>query len=181
MTETQGRISIVVPVYLGAETLAPLVERLVTVFENLGQELEILLVNGEDHYAAPGEMDWLASNEGRLDDVVLALNIDGAGYKRGKSAYSTYNLDSELEDHIAATFSGTQTLIPGPDFYQSDHAIFAMQGRPAMAITTELVDEMLETLFHAPTDTRDQLDAGLLVDISDAITKLVTTWPGSLS
>jgi len=45
MTRKQGGISIVVPVYLGAQTLAPLVERLVAVFENPGQELEILMVN----------------------------------------------------------------------------------------------------------------------------------------
>jgi aminopeptidase YwaD len=139
--------------------------------------LEVLLVNGEDHYGAPGELDWLASNEGRLDEVVLALNIDGAGYREGRSAYSTYNVGPGLQAHIDRTFSEKPSLIAGPEFYQSDHAIFAMQGRPAMAITTELVNEMLDQLFHAPTDTPHQVDVDLLLDISDAITELITTWP----
>ena len=141
--------------------------------------VELLAVNGEDHYGAPGELDWLAANEGRLDDVVLALNIDGAGYRRGKSAFSTYNLDPRLDRYVAAVLSSHPSLIPGPDFYQSDHAIFAMQGRPAMAITTEKVDEMLATLFHAATDTPDQVDVDLLLDIADSITDLITTWPAN--
>ena len=78
---------------------------------------------------------------------------------------------------MATVLSSFPSLIPGPDFYQSDHAIFAIQGRPAMAITTEMVDEMLATLFHAATDTSDQVDVGLLLDIAAAITGLITTWP----
>ena len=165
----------VVALLLAADSLAP------ARIPDLPIAVEILLVNGEDHYGAPGELNWLAANEGRLDDVVLALNIDGAGYKGGRSAYSTYNIDPRLDTHVTAVFSARRSLIPGPDFYQSDHAIFAMQGRPAMAITTELVDEMLETLFHAASDTPDQVDVDLIVDIGDAIAELITTWPRDTS
>ena len=38
-------------------------------------------------------------------------------------------------------------------------------------------DEMLDQLFHAPTDTPDQVDVGLLLDISDSIADLITSWP----
>ena len=161
----------VVALLLAADALSP------TRVAELPVGLEVLLVNGEDHYGAPGELDWLASNEGRLHDVVLALNIDGAGYREGRSAYSTYNVDPGLQAHIDRVFSERPSLMAGPEFYQSDHAIFAMQGRPAMAITTELVNEMLDQLFHAPTDTPDQVDVDLLLDISDAITELIKTWP----
>ena len=141
--------------------------------------VELLFVNGEDHYGAPGELDWLSANEGRLDDIRLFLNIDGAGYRGGGSAYSTYNLEARLESHIDAAFAKKASLLRGPDFYQSDHAIFAMQGRPAMAITAELVDEMLDKLFHAVTDTPDQVDVSLLLDIADAISELVISWPSA--
>lgn len=141
--------------------------------------VELLLVNGEDHYAAPGEMDWLAANEGRLDDVVLAINIDGAGYRRGRTAYSTYNLDAALESHVEVSLVEWSSLVRGPEFYQSDHAIFAMQGRSALAFTTEHIDEMLETLFHASTDTPDQVDIDLLLDVANAIVKLLVDWPAS--
>lgn len=144
---------------------------------NLRVGVELLVVNGEDHYAAPGEVDWLAANGEQLEDIALVVNLDGAGYRGGNSAYSTYNLDAGLEAHVDAAFAGCASLVRGPDFYQSDHAIFAMRGRPAVAITTELVDEMLETLFHSTADTPAQVDVGLLVDAADAISELVLTWP----
>jgi len=141
--------------------------------------VELLVVNGEDHYGAPGELAWLADHEAHLDDIPLVINIDGAGYRGGRTAYSTYNLDADLARHVDATLRTAPTLIPGPEFYQSDHAIFAMRGRPAVAITTELVDEMLDTLFHSPDDTPSQVDMGLLIDTADGIAKLIVTYAGA--
>ena len=138
--------------------------------------LELLVVNGEDHYAAPGEVAWLSDNEHTLDDVALFINIDGAGYRVGRTAYSTYNVPAAVQSRIEAAFEGRDDLIQGPDWYQSDHAIFALQGRPALAFTTEHVDEMLESLFHAPTDTPDKVDAALVVGIAGALEELVPRW-----
>jgi aminopeptidase YwaD len=152
-----------------------LAEQLASVALPIG--VEIVIVNGEDHYGAPGELDWLRAHEGRLDDIGLLLNIDGAGYRGGRSAFSTYNLDPYIDRYLDSVFAARPSLLRGPDFYQSDHAIFAMRGRPAAAITTELVDDMLDQLFHAPTDTPDKVDIALLLDIADAIRDLITGWP----
>ena len=138
--------------------------------------LELLVVNGEDHYAAPGEVAWLSDNEHTLDDVALFINIDGAGYRVGRTAYSTYDVPAAVQSRIEAAFEGRDDLIQGPDWYQSDHAIFALQGRPALAFTTEHVDEMLESLFHAPTDTPDKVDAALVVGLAVALEDLVLGW-----
>jgi aminopeptidase YwaD len=139
--------------------------------------VELLAVNGEDHYGAPGELDWLAANEDRLDQVALVVNIDGAGYRGAPSAYSMYNVAGELAERLDRSFGTVDSVVPGPDWYQSDHAIFAMRGHSAVALTTQRVDEMLETLFHAPTDTPDQVDVSLLVDIAEGIEHLISTWP----
>ena len=45
--------------------------------------LELAALNGEDYYSNPGEMQYLARNEGRWEEVVLGINLDGAGYYRG--------------------------------------------------------------------------------------------------
>ena len=139
--------------------------------------VELLVVNGEDHYAAPGELAWLADHEARLADIPLVINIDGAGYRGGRTAYSTYNLDDQLIRHVDASFAAVPTLMPGPEFYQSDHAIFAMRGRPAVAITTELVDEMLDVLFHSSADTPSQVDYELLSGAAAGIAKVILTYP----
>jgi len=138
--------------------------------------LELLVVNGEDHYAAPGEVAWLSDNKDTLDDVGLFINIDGAGYREGRTAYSTYNVAANVQSRIDLAFEGRRDLVNGPAWYQSDHAIFAMQGRPALAFTTEHVDAMLETLFHAPTDTPERVDAALVVGIATALEGLVLDW-----
>jgi aminopeptidase YwaD len=139
--------------------------------------VELLAVNGEDHYAAPGELAWLAVNGDALEEVMLAINIDGAGYRRGKSAYSTYNVDGDAAEHVRRVFEARDDFVHGPDWYQSDHAIFAMRGRPALAITTEYVQQMLGELFHSAADTPDQVDIDLVVGIADALEELIVTWP----
>ena len=139
--------------------------------------VELLAVNGEDHFAAPGELAWLAEND--LDHVALALNIDGAGYRSGGTHFSTYNLTEEAEDRVGAVLTNAPGLERGPAWFQSDHAIFAMQGRPAVAFTTAELEDMLDTLFHAPTDTPDQVDVRRLVEIAEAIRDLVAAWPTS--
>jgi aminopeptidase YwaD len=143
--------------------------------------IELLVVNGEDHYAAPGEVAWLDDNEGRLGDIALFVNIDGVGYRDGRTAYSTYNLEEAVERRIDLVFGDRPDLLAGPPWYQSDHAIFALQGRPALAFTTEHVQEMLETLFHAPTDTPDQVDVSLVVGLAEALEGLILGWPSDAS
>lgn len=144
---------------------------------NLDVGVELLVVNGEDHYAAPGEVVWLNDNDGRLADIALFVNLDGAGYYDGRTSYSTYNVADTLQSWIDLAFEDRPDLVAGPQWYQSDHAIFAMQGRPALAFTTEHVEEMLETLFHAPTDTPDKVDPSIVVGVAAALEELILGWP----
>lgn len=138
--------------------------------------VEVLAVNGEDHFAGPGEVAWLADNEGHLDAIELFINIDGAGYRRGGTAFSFYNVDDRRAAATRELFGGFDDLVEGPPLYQSDHAIFAMQGRPALAFTTEFIDEMLGELFHADTDTIDQVAPERITSIATALERLITTW-----
>jgi aminopeptidase YwaD len=140
--------------------------------------VELLAVNGEDHFAAPGELAWLHDNGDSLEDIPLVVNIDGAGYHSGRSAYSTYIVEGGLGLHVEGVFGARDDFMRGPEWFQSDHAIFAMRGRPALAITTEHVQEMLGELFHSAADTPDQVDIDLVVGIASAIEELVITWPG---
>jgi len=139
--------------------------------------VELLVVNGEDHYAAPGEVAWLESNAGRLDAIELMANIDGAGYREGGTAFSLYNVDGHMASHVRETFAPHADIGEGPQWYQSDHAIFAMQGRAALAITTERVQEMLAVLFHSEGDTPDQVDLDRITSIAAALESLIVTWP----
>lgn len=138
--------------------------------------VELLAVNGEDHFAAPGERAWLAANEGALDDVQLFINLDGVAYRHGRTAYSFYNVEEGRAASLRSLFSAFDQLVEGPPWFQSDHAIFATQGRPALAMTTEFVDEMLAELFHAPSDTPDQVEPARIREAASALERVVMTW-----
>lgn len=64
-------------------------------------EIEIVAMNGEDYYAAPGEKLWLSQNEGRFEQIYLGINLDGVGHRGGQPAYSLYGC-SELPQSASA-------------------------------------------------------------------------------
>lgn len=159
----------------GVAVLALLAERL-SEHQELPVGVELLAVNGEDHFAGPGEVAWLADNEGELDSIDLFVNIDGAGYRRGRTAFSLYNVGDQRSSSIRGKLEDVADLVEGPPWYQSDHAIFAMQGKPALAFTTEFLDEMLDELFHADTDTADQVAPERIESLAAALEHLITNW-----
>lgn len=163
----------------GVAVLLLLAELLFDDDRDLPVGVELLAVNGEDHYAAPGELAWLAAHGDALDQIALVINIDGAGYRYGTPSYSTYNLDPDLAHHIDTVFSNHPTLAHGPAWYQSDHAIFAMNGRSALAVTSEPIAQIIEALFHSRADTVDEVDSDQLVEIAATLAGVIMTWPTS--
>ena len=124
-------------------------------------------MNGEDHYAAPGEMHYLSSTD--LTEVRLAVNIDGAGYRGGPTAFSTYGAVDEV-DLAPLRANG---LIAGPSWPQSDHMVFAMAGRPAVALTSSDLETVMREVAHSSTDTPDLVDVGLLDEAARGIAALI--------
>ena len=70
--------------------------------------VEILAVNGEDYYGAPGQIHYLAHNQETLKDILLAVNADVAGYYQGKTEYSLYGCPEHTSQAIH------QRLLPSP-------------------------------------------------------------------
>ena len=66
--------------------------------------LEIVALNGEDYYSAPGEILFLRENAGKFGEIVLAINMDGAGYNQGNTAYSLYDCPRRLPVQYAGVF-----------------------------------------------------------------------------
>lgn len=70
----------------GVAVLLILAERLASYAGPLG--IEMVALNGEDYFSSPGEQQYLAHNAGSFDDIVLGINVDGVGYRKGRVAYS---------------------------------------------------------------------------------------------
>ena len=135
--------------------------------------IEIAALNGEDHYSAGGQMDYLRRYGGELGSVLLAVNIDDVGYELGGTHYSFYECPADLEATCRAVLDRFEGLAPGPPWFSGDHMIF-VQGRvPALAFTAELMPELMRTVTHTPSDTPDMIDCGKLIGVAESLSELL--------
>jgi aminopeptidase YwaD len=157
----------------GVVTLLLLAELLGADGDGSALTVELVAMNGEDHFANPGERVYFAAQEGRRADVVLAINLDGVGYRVGHDAASTYGCEGELAALVAEALAAEPGLVAGPPWYQGDHAVFVMHGVPALAVTSERIEELVATVVHTPADTVELVDPVKLVRLAFALRGLI--------
>ncbi|NPV87820.1 MAG: M28 family peptidase [Anaerolineae bacterium] len=133
--------------------------------------LEIVAFNGEDYYAVTGQMDYMRKNQGRFNTIVLNINIDGAGYKEGKTAFSPFNLPAALQTAVDDTLAKFDGISQGAAWVQGDHSMFIQQGCPAMAVSSQWFLENMESqeITHTPKDNPDIVDCRKLVETASAL------------
>ena len=139
----------------------------------LRHALEVVPFNGEDHYAAPGEVAYLAANPDGLSDVVLAVNLDAAGLRGGTTAVSQYGCPDRIAAAVTRGLSGRRRLAAGDPWPQSDHMVFAMRGVPAVALTSDRFAWLQAEIAHTSRDTPDLVDPALLAVAAEYIRDLV--------
>jgi len=137
--------------------------------------LEIVALNGEDYYAVPGQMDYIHKNQNKFNEVILNINIDGAGFKDGKSTFSLFGLPEEMKEKVnglLAVYNGITEDIQWP---QGDHSIFIQQGCPAIAVSSKwFIDHMdSQTITHTPKDNPGIVDCRKVVEIAEALNWLI--------
>lgn len=139
---------------------------------------EIVALNGEDYYSAPGEMLYLQQNPNQLQDVVLGINLDGAGYIDGITAYSLYNCPPEIAEKVHQSFADGQAFFEGDQWYQSDHSLFIMNNRPALAITSEKFMHLSTYITHTEKDSPELVDPNRLAETAIALKNLLLSLDG---
>lgn len=138
-----------------------------------GLAVELLPFNGEDNFAAYGEVAYLAKYGTSLANVALAINLDAAGRRGDKTAYSFYGASDEIKRLVADTAQRFATIEPGPEWPMSDHMVFAMRGVPAVALTSTGLFEIAAEVAHTAGDVPDLVDVALLVEAVEFVTELV--------
>jgi aminopeptidase YwaD len=136
-------------------------------------ELEIVAINGEDYYAASGEIQYVERMKGRWGEILLAINMDGAGYYQGKMEYSLYECPEEIAKTIRTIFSSQMDFVEGSPWYQSDHSIFIQNGRPAVAITSDNLMELSTNITHTPKDHPELVDVEKLIQIATSLKDVI--------
>jgi aminopeptidase YwaD len=135
--------------------------------------VELVAMNGEDYYSNPGELLYLAANAGRFDEIELGINLDDVGYVLGGVAYSLYGVDPLVSSRVRAAFSRHSGIAEGPPWYQGDHGLFLMNQRPALAMTTDRLAEVMAEITHSPKDTIEMIDPAKPARVAKALHDLI--------
>ena len=139
--------------------------------------LEIIAFNGYDFYSAGGQMDYLRRYGKGFDSIAVAVNIDDAGYVRGRSAYSLYDCPEEIRVCADRAFGLYGGIVKGEQWQQSDHMVFVQKGKPAIAFTSENMRELMATIAHTAADTPEIVDCGKLYEVARALESFITSFP----
>ncbi|MDH4140644.1 MAG: M28 family peptidase [Coriobacteriia bacterium] len=138
-----------------------------------GPTVELVPLNGEDYYAASGQMIWVAENEGRFGDIVLGANIDAAGWRGHAAHISTYSLPDATARIVGKAMEAYPSLAEGPPWPMSDHGIFIQHGCPTLAITSEGVGDLLAEIAHTERDVPALVDAAVVADCARFLSDVV--------
>jgi aminopeptidase YwaD len=135
--------------------------------------VELVPLNGEDDYATPGEKLYVHANAGRWDEIVLGVNIDAAGARGAETAISLYGMPGPLVALVRDVAARHPGLVDGEPWFESDHGLFLMHGRPALAITSTTFRELCSTVTHTERDARELADPAAVVGIARFLADLV--------
>jgi aminopeptidase YwaD len=144
-----------------------------------GLGVELVALNGEDYYSAPGEMQYWNDSADDFARILLGINIDVAGYRHGETAYSLYGCADDLRDVINRSLSEKPGMVEGELWYQSDHSLFIQRGRPALAITSAEFRELSARVTHTEADAPELVDCRKLVTIAEGLHDLILALAGS--
>lgn len=139
------------------------------------RQIELVAFNGEDYYAVPGQMNYIAANSEKFSNIILNINIDGAGYHEGESAFSEFNLPVDLSSRLTRVIESHPGITTGPQWPQGDHSIFVQFGVPAVAVSSKwFIDNMeVQDITHTPKDRPEITDNRKIVEIARALNEFI--------
>ena len=69
-----------------------------------------------------------------------------------------YECPLPIMNAIEKAFADEDTFLAGEPWFQGDHAIFLINQRPALALTSERVYELMTEFVHTERDTPEIVD-----------------------
>lgn len=135
--------------------------------------IELLFMNGEDYWAYSGGMQYLAENRERLEEIVLAVNADGVGSKGSRTTFCCFNAAGPIEQSVKKVFRDKEKFAETAPWHQSDHMLFAMNGRPAVALTTEDFAYIWSNYAHTDRDVIELVESRILFDAALGLRRLI--------
>lgn len=133
--------------------------------------VEVVLFNGEDHFDACGEQAWLAGTD--LTQITADVNLDGVGARGRGISVTTLGAGPRLAKAVGGFVEGRAGWELADPWIEGDHAIFALQGIPAIAVTSVGAQQLAADIAHTPRDTLDMVDPTTVANVAAALDSLV--------
>ncbi len=125
--------------------------------------LELVFLNGEDHYAAPGQVVYL--KDFYPDEAAYVINIDGIGAVGKHNSLALFGDDPYLFDAAYRVQAQFPNLEEVPAWYESDHTMFVQQGLAALAFSSANAYDLWNVVTHSPGDTLAQVDVAQVAEV----------------
>lgn len=136
--------------------------------------LEFVAFNGEDHYAAPGEVAYLAGCASDFGRIALVVNVDGVGLRHQPVTVAFFNCPAEWVAATRADMAARPGLAEAEPWPQGDHSLFAMQGVPCVALTSGGIFDILSSVIHTANDTPAGVDPEMIANATGFLNALLT-------
>lgn len=153
----------------GIVTLLKTAEKLTAENYDIG----IVPFNSEEYFGADGELAYLGKVQSDGDKVALFINIDSVGHIGSKAAVSLYNMPEEMTELINGMIAEQENVVIGEPWYAGDHAAFAFQGVPCIAVTSSDIFAGGLNDTHTMRDTVDTVDLRLLSETASFLADLI--------
>lgn len=130
--------------------------------------LEFVAFTNEE-YLPLGDDEYLRRREQKLDDIVLAINMDGIGQYFAANSIATFGVSEELEAALRAITPAYPGLVWTDPWPESNHSTFSMRGVPAAAFTSTGRVE----LAHWPDDDLRWLNPARIADVAGLVVNIL--------
>jgi aminopeptidase YwaD len=159
----------------GALDNAAGVAALLALAEIIGSQplsVELVAFNGEDHYAAPGQVDYLA---GDVSGIGFVINVDGIGAISKQNSLAWFGEDQALRSTVASVKQDFPALVEVERWPQGDHMIFVLRGVPAIALSSADAFDLWWSVTHSPSDTVDQVSPAKIAEVVTFVARLLNS------
>jgi aminopeptidase YwaD len=136
-----------------------------------GAGVELVAFNGEDHYAAPGQVDYLAAG---TEDIEYVINIDGIAAVGKHNSLAYFGEAPALFADVRAIKQDFPDLVEVEPWPQGDHMIFAPRGIPAIALSSADAFDLWEQITHTAADMLDQVDPARVAEAVTFVHRILT-------
>ncbi len=130
--------------------------------------LEWIAVNGEE-VGGVGDAVYLRQYEGELEQILVLINVDGAGQRLGANSVTVMGAQESLEAQVRRVHGRYPGIAWVEPWYESDHSAFLWRSVPCIPISSIGG----ANIAHLPSDTVEWISPVKLAEVVSLIADIV--------